>query len=246
MLNDALRPMLSRWHPRLSAWEEKGNPESEWELAELCREDLETTQKKVLGYVYGLAQILKIQHLNEIVPLLPDIPQDNEEHQRKTGSDDLKWKEIKEISEKEAALYGRLDDDHRSAGWRIFVELASRIATQPIEPDSGSIREALDSLYQLYDLIRCELKQLRPPERNKHSGGSVEKIGLAILNGGLRAFLAKWHPLLSKWEEAKKSEAEWDRAADCRSELAELRQTLRSEAGALGELINIKVEDYLG
>jgi hypothetical protein len=246
MLNDALRPMLSRWHPRLASWEKKERPESEWELAELCRRDLETTRKNVLEYVRGLAQILKIHDLENILSSLPanikaNLAKGKENaltiHSALLGDE--------EIAEKEKTPGSYLDDAHKGAGWRIFVELASRIATQPIAPGSGNLREALDSLYKLYDLIRGELKQLSPPGRNKPDGDSVEKIGLSILNGDLREFLAKWHPLLSEWEGAKKPEAEWSPAADCRGELVKLRQVLRGESKRLGELINIKVEDYL-
>ena len=241
MLNDALRPMLSRWHPRLANWEKKERPESEWGLAELCRHDLETTRKNVLEYVRGLAEILKVHDLESLLSSIPaDVTAalgETAVHSALAGDE--------EISEKEKTLAAYLDDAHRAAGWRIFVELASRIATQPVAPESGKIREALDSLYQLYDLIRGELKQLSPPARNDRNGDSVEKIGLSILNGDLRAFLAKWHPLLGEWEGSQKPEAEWSQAADCRTELAALRQVLHGEAKRLGKLINIEVEDYL-
>ena len=241
MLNDALRPMLSRWHPRLARWEKMGRPECDWGLVDLCRKDLETTRQRVLVYVRGLGEILKISDLNNLLPSAVEAQAVSE----------LIADEV--LNEAEAGIINSPDDAHRAAGWRIFVELASRISTQPLKENTGKLREALNSLYKLYELIRTETKQLAPPqydgrepEKNESClRNSVESISLSILNGDLRAFLSKWHPLLLEQENRGKSETEWPQAAECRAELENLRHSLLAQTKRLGELIKIRVDDYL-
>jgi hypothetical protein len=57
VLNDGLRPFLSRWHPRLERWVASGQPEETWPLADLCRRDLEVTRRRVVAYARGLGRI---------------------------------------------------------------------------------------------------------------------------------------------------------------------------------------------
>ncbi len=42
------------------------------------------------------------------------------------------------------------DPAERKAAWSLYVELVTRIAVQPLEVDTGLIREALNSLYNLF------------------------------------------------------------------------------------------------
>jgi hypothetical protein len=242
MLNDALRPMLSRWHPRLATWEKTGGGESQWELAGLCRRDLETTRQKVLVYVCGLGEILKVNDLNTILQLSgEDVGRDT------SGLLLISDEEIDKLLEEKKGeeTVPEIDETHRNAGWHIFVELASRVATQPVTGNAGDIREAMSSLFSLYDLIRTEVKQLTPARPDPDRPETVEKIALDILNGPLRGFLTKWHPLLTKYEKEDGAKAEWDQAASCRAELEELRQHLVAEAEKLGRAIDISAGDYL-
>lgn len=240
MLNDALRPMLARWHPRLKSWENAGEDETDWALMGTCRNDLEQTRKKVLAYVRGLGKILEIHDLDNLLK-----PEDDEGSFPLISDNDL--------ADEEAMISNYTDNAHRTAGWHIFVELVSRISTQPLPETSGRLREALNSLYSLYDLIRTEIKQLNPPLHKinnqaivePHDESSVEKISLSILNGKLRDFLSKWHPALLEWEKADKPETEWTEAEKFRTDLGNLQESLLQSAKQLGELINIKVDDYI-
>jgi len=75
MLNEALRPCLARWHPRLSRWEKSGNNEEDWPLADLCRQDIEAARQRALIYVWGLGQVAEIGNLHHLLPPRPDSPQ---------------------------------------------------------------------------------------------------------------------------------------------------------------------------
>ena len=46
------------------------------------------------------------------------------------------------------------DDDERSAAWEMYVELVTRVSVVGLGPGEGLLREALTSLYQLYDITR--------------------------------------------------------------------------------------------
>lgn len=68
MLNQGLRPFLSRWHPRLKQWEMQELPEASWPLAALCRQDLLATQTRMLTFTRGLGRILRVPQLNKLLP----------------------------------------------------------------------------------------------------------------------------------------------------------------------------------
>lgn len=56
----------------------------------------------------------------------------------------------------------------------------------------------MNSLYSLFGTTREVLKVAGP--NVGASRDSVGGIAIAVLNNGLRPFLAKWHPLLQAWE----------------------------------------------
>src|SRR5688500_11600764 len=90
------------------------------------------------------------------------------------------------------------DPTERRAAWSLYVELVTRIAIQPLEIDQGLVREALTSLYSLFATTRATLKEASPDVGCSRE--SVGGIAIAVLNNGLRPFLAKWHPLLQTWD----------------------------------------------
>ena len=62
ILNQVLRPVLAKWHPALSHWEEQREPkvsplkhEQSWNKARKLRDELETTRKTLLEYCEALA-----------------------------------------------------------------------------------------------------------------------------------------------------------------------------------------------
>lgn len=139
----------------------------------------------------------------------------------------------------------QVDSIKRKAAWSLYVELVTRIAVQPLEVDQGLLREALTSLYNLFGVTRQVLKEAGPDV-----GASLDSVGgiaIAVLNNGLRPFLAKWHPLLQTWEadcpsgrSAKEHERKWSEEAKLREELNFLRTDLEKYANALATIAGVK------
>jgi hypothetical protein len=45
--------------------------------------------------------------------------------------------------------------EYRRVAWKLFVETLTRVATQPLGLEDGSLREALTSLYGLFGAAQC-------------------------------------------------------------------------------------------
>jgi hypothetical protein len=133
------------------------------------------------------------------------------------------------------------DPRQRDAAWAMYVELATRIATQDLDLDVGLIREALDSLHALFPVTREILRR-----EGSHVGKEPNTVGgmsITVLNACVRPFLAKWHPRLADWEARRDAqtsmlahEKAWVDEAKCRGELAKLQRGLLSYAEALGKI----------
>ncbi len=138
-----------------------------------------------------------------------------------------------------------VDQKQSRAAWSLYVELVTRIAVEPLKADEGLVREALNSLYSLFGTTREILKEAGPDVGA--SKNSVGGIAIAVLNKGLRPFLAKWHPLLQAWEakrpsnlSPKEHEQQWSEEEKLRDELEELRQDLKQYAHALAEIAGVE------
>ena len=137
------------------------------------------------------------------------------------------------------------DTTERKAAWSLYVELVTRVAVQSLEVDQGLVREALNSLYSLFGTTREVLKAAGPDVGA--SKNSVGGIAIAVLNNGLRPFLAKWHPILQAWEarrpmwvSVKEHEVSWSEEGKLRSELAALRGDLEEYAKALAIIAGVE------
>jgi hypothetical protein len=138
-----------------------------------------------------------------------------------------------------------VDERKRQAAWSLYVELVTRIAIQPLKEDEGLLREALTSLYNLFATTREILKAAGPKVGASHN--SVGGIAIAVLNRGLRPFLAKWHPLLQTWEaqrsptlSPREHEKKWAEETELRRELEELRQNLEEYSIALAIIAGVQ------
>lgn len=93
---------------------------------------------------------------------------------------------------------------------RIFIELITRKAAIPIDEINDVIKEIYDSWYSLFQITRCEIKNISGESLQK-SGQSEELIKMAtdILNKGLRPHLTQYQAEFRKWfeEELGKSES---------------------------------------
>ncbi|WP_141690030.1 hypothetical protein [Streptomyces sp. Ncost-T6T-1] len=131
--------------------------------------------------------------------------------------------------------------DMRQAALRMFFQASTRVATRPLDDDSGNLREALNSLKALFDLYREPLESGSappPPAR----GDSVHELVLDILNFELAPFLAKWHPRLEAFRAAHPDESEstWQENAAFREELRALQQNLRPYILGLGKIAGLR------
>ena len=133
------------------------------------------------------------------------------------------------------------DDDERRAAWELYVELVTRITVVGLKPDEGLVREAMESLYSLFDTTRKILRDHGPGVAKPKRGGdqSFGTIAVVVLSTVIRPFLAQWHPRLSDWEAGRRAnvsvtehEAAWRHNKKVRKELREVQ-------GALGEYADL-------
>jgi hypothetical protein len=137
------------------------------------------------------------------------------------------------------------DPRERQVAWELYVELVSRIATQPLDPDEGLAREALDSLHDLFAITREVLRSAGPDVGMQER--SVGYLALGVLNRGLRPFLSRWHPRLLQWEHARAPglsavdhERAWPLDIALRGELEALRSKMWEYARALSEIAGLR------
>ena len=97
------------------------------------------------------------------------------------------------------------DEKEREAAWEMYVELVTRISVVELYPNEGLLREALTSLYSLYNTTRDILRKYGPEIATPNNDGELSfgYISVAVLNTVLRPVLAKWHPLLLDYEDKR-------------------------------------------
>lgn len=139
------------------------------------------------------------------------------------------------------------DPMERKTAWALYVELVTRISIEPLQADEGLLREALTSLYSIFGTTRQVLRDAGPSVGISHD--SLGGIAIAVLNKGLRPFLAKWHSLLMDWEakrpndkSPREHETEWLHNKDLCIELSDLRKELKTYANALATIAGLEEE----
>lgn len=80
------------------------------------------------------------------------------------------------------------DQADANAAWDMAVELRTRIATQPLALRDGDESTALKSIFGLFGLFR-RLAKGAPKAHYFY------ELGLRVLNGAVRPFTARWHPI---------------------------------------------------
>lgn len=131
-----------------------------------------------------------------------------------------------------------VNKDDKQTAWELFIEVATRVSTQPLEPGDGFLRESLNSLYQLFGQTRDILKRAQPTKIKRAK--TVEYLALAMLNRELRPFLSKWHLRLSRFEAAGATdEAAWPENSQFRVELEMMRERLVEFALAFATLAGV-------
>lgn len=113
--------------------------------------------------------------------------------------------------------------------WLMYVELLTRVTTQPLLESEGDEATALASIYNLFSITRDILKSYGKNAFN------FTKISIIILNQKIRPFTAKWHKLSINGAFNNKTHC-----SQFRSELEELRKVLVSYTKLLAEIANVE------
>ncbi len=140
------------------------------------------------------------------------------------------------------------DETEQRAAWEMYIELITRISVVELKPGEGLLREALSSLYSLFNTTRNILRQYGPSvARPKgESDLSFGFLAVAILNTVLRPVLAKWHPLLLDYESSipaaisvTEREDKWEGKESLRQDLNNIRIILLEYANLLAEVAQV-------
>ncbi len=123
----------------------------------------------------------------------------------------------------------RITDVGRNAAWELYVEMLTRVVTQPLPSEDGDDGTALDSVYSLFPTTREILRRHGP------KAAQFAKIAIPILNQKVRPFTAKWHRL-----SVAGAFDDEDRRTEFRGELKALQATLRDYNRMLAEIAGVE------
>lgn len=120
-------------------------------------------------------------------------------------------------------------DADREAAWELYIELVTRVATQPLPDGVGVDKQALASLHSLFDTSRDIMKKHGPAAKN------FARIGIAVLNQILRPFLTRWHGVFTP-------DTPLDAAtcAEFRRQLEDLRQDMLTYTRILAQIADVE------
>ena len=106
-------------------------------------------------------------------------------------------------------------ENDKDAAWELYIEMLTRIVTQPLPHEDGDEKTALDSIYSLFATTRAILRQ------RGRTTIQFSKVAIPVLNQVVRPFTAKWHK-----ESLADSFNDPDKCKEFREELANLREEL--------------------
>lgn len=126
-------------------------------------------------------------------------------------------------------------DPDRDAAWDLYVELLTRITTQPLPDQVGVEKTALDSIHSLFATTRGILRA------RGRKCVEFTKLAVIVLNQIVRPFTDKWHSLS---EQGAFSNDENRNAF--RRELRDVKQQLVAYARALADIAGVEDLTELG
>lgn len=117
----------------------------------------------------------------------------------------------------------------REAAWELYIEMLTRIVTQPLPEEHGDEKAALDSVHQLFPITRDILRT------KGRDCIQFTKIAIIVLNQIVRPFTAKWHreSLAGAFKHPKKS-------SEFRKDLASLQENLRHYTKGLADIAQVE------
>ena len=121
------------------------------------------------------------------------------------------------------------EETDKDAAWDLYVELLTRITTQPLASGSGDEEAALQSVYSVVGATRGILRE--------HGRKAVHfsKVAVPVLNQVVRPFTTKWHG--ESLAGAFKNEG---KCAEFRAELEALQVDLRNYNRLLAEIADVE------
>ncbi|MGA7979322.1 MAG: hypothetical protein WCA32_03745 [Chromatiaceae bacterium] len=127
-----------------------------------------------------------------------------------------------------------ITDADKKAAWELYVELVTRVATQPLGDEDGVEATALESIASLFPLVRKLMRQSGP------GAAAFSALTITLLNYRVRPFTAAWH---KRSADGRLSDPAI--SGRFRDELRALQQDLRAVADVLADLIQVpRLSDY--
>ena len=120
-------------------------------------------------------------------------------------------------------------DADRAAAWEMYIELLTRVSSQPLSAHAGSEQAALQSIHSLFATTREVLRQ------HGREAGEFTKIAIVVLNQAIRPFTTRWHAIALEGGLAKP-----ELRAEFRAELAPLRETLTRYTRMLADMAGVE------
>ena len=117
----------------------------------------------------------------------------------------------------------------RDAAWEFYVEMLTRIVTQPLPSEAGDEKTALDSVYALFGITREILR------RHGRDTVNFSKVAIPVLNQIVRPFTAKWHK-----ESLAGAFACETKRREFREELENLQSELRNYNSLLAKIAEVE------
>jgi hypothetical protein len=135
------------------------------------------------------------------------------------------------------------DESEVRAAWELYVEMVTRTPLGGYSRGEGSLREALDSIYSLFDTTRGILRRYGPGVARPKSGHELSfgYFAVSMLNLVLRPLLTEWHSKLRNWERDNphRDESEWEERSDFLNALYEARAQLQQYASLFAEVAEV-------
>lgn len=117
----------------------------------------------------------------------------------------------------------------QNAAWELYVEMLTRIVTQPLPLEAGDEQTALDSVYSLFPTTREILR------RQGRDTIRFSMVAIPVLNQVVRPFTAKWHK-----ESLAGAFGDPQKRQEFREELQSLQEDLRNYNRLLAEIAGVE------
>lgn len=117
----------------------------------------------------------------------------------------------------------------KNAAWDLYIELLTRVATQPLPLEHGDESTALASFHEVFRLTRNVIKH--------YGRDCIEfaKIAVVVLNQILRPFTSKWHRL-----SLEGAFEDPNRCAEFRREMQAIQEDLVTYAKMLSQMAGVE------